>query len=305
MNRIIKIVALVFLPAGLYGQMAPLTSQYMLNPVTINPSLAGHSGALNISLFYKSQWTGIEGSPETTTLAIDAPFPYSKLGLGLIIASDRIGVTKRNRFTTSYAYKIDMGEGRLSFGLGAGMVTINSAWSDLTADDPGDDAYLINSPVFIVPSFSFGVYYSRLNFFAGISVPELTGNRFNFNTNRYDLVFEPEKYHYLLYTGYIFSLSPKLVFSPSTLVAYSAGEDLLYDINAHFNMADRLWLGVSYRNNRSVGGLIQIAVNKQFKVAYLYDFDLGRLGRYSNGSHEVMLRYEFHYQVKAVNQLIF
>ena len=279
MNRIIRTFILVLVPAGVFGQMTPYTSQYLLNPITINPALAGHRGALNISLFYRSQWVGIDGAPETATLAIDAPFPYSRFGLGLILTSDRVGVTRKNRFTSSYAYNVKMGEGSFALGLGAGVVTINSAWSDLSADDPGDEAYLINSPVYIVPTFSFGVYYSRRNFFAGLSVPELTRNVFDFNRNKYDLVFDPAQYDYLLYTGFMFNLSPKLVFSPSTLVTYSYGEDLLYDINAHFNMADRLWLGASYRNDRSVGGLIQIAVNKQLKVAYIYDFDLGRLGR--------------------------
>lgn len=295
----------MLLPAALLSQTAPVTSHYLLNPITINPALAGQRGALNISLFYRSQWVGIDGAPETATFAIDAPFSYSKLGVALIITSDRIGVTKKNRFSTYYAYKINMGEGSFSLGLGAGVVTINSAWSDLSADDPGDDAYLINSPVFIVPSFKFGVYYSHKNFFAGISVPELTESIFDYGKNKYDLTFDPEQYHYLLHTGFMLNLSQKFVFSPSTLVTYSAGEDLLYDINTHFNVADRLWLGVSYRNKRSVGGLIQIAVNQQFKVAYLYDVDIGTLGRYTNGSHEVMLSYEFHYRVKAVNQLIF
>ena len=42
-----------------------------------------------------------------------------------------------------------------------------------------------------------------------------------------------------------------------------------------------------------MSALLQFAVNRQFKVAYSHDFDLGKLGTYSNGSHEVMLRYEF------------
>ena len=51
--------------------------------------------------------------------------------------------------------------------------------------------------------------------------------------------------------------------------------------------------------------LASVAVNNQLRIGYTYDFDLGKLGRYSNGSHEAMLRYEFRYKVDVVNPLIF
>ncbi len=114
-----------------------------------------------------------------------------------------------------------------------------------------------------------------------------------------------DKYYYLFNTGYLFTLSPKFKLFPSTLVTFSPGEKLLYDINVHASYLDRFWGGVSYRNNRAVAVLLQAAVNEQFKVGYTYDFDFGKLGRYSNGSHEIMLRYEFKYKVDVVNPLIF
>ena len=305
MIKIFTTLILLIIPAGLFSQLTPNTNQYILNPLSINPSLAGNRGALNLALFYRSQWVGIEGSPQTITLAMDAPFPLSKVGLGLIITNDKIGVTKQTRFITCYSYKISIGEGNLSLGLGAGVITTNTAWSDLSTDDPGDDSYLVSSRVLLVPDFSFGVYYSLRNYFAGITVPELLGYRFDFTKNKYDLTIDPGQYHYLINTGYLVNLSPKLLFVPSALVSLSPGEKVMYDINAYLNLSDHLWLGVSYRNKRSVGGLIQFAVNQQTKIAYTYDFDFGPLARYSNGSHEVMLRYIFKYKVTVVNQLIF
>ena len=139
----------------------------------------------------------------------------------------------------------------------------------------------------------------------GISIPKLLGYRFDFDKNKYTLKVNPGQYYYLFNTGYVFNLTPKSKFFPSTLVTFSPGEKLLYDINAHFSFFDRLWVGASYRSNRSVAGLLQFAVNNQLRVAYTYDFDFGRLGRYSNGSHEIMLRYEFRYKVNVVNPLIF
>lgn len=305
MNRIITTFFLILIPTGLLSQLIPVTDQYILNPQTINPSLAGNRGSFNIAAFYRRQWIGISGAPETMTLAMDAPLSHSKIGLGLMISSNKIGVTRETRFNTSYAYKIGMGKGSLSLGLGAGFITTKTAWSDLSVDDPGDEYYLITSNTYVLPDFSFGAYYSHQNYFIGMSVPKLIGYSFDYNKNKYDLKIDPNKYNYLLNAGYAFIISPKLIFIPSTLITFSSGEKLLYDVNAHFNISDRLWLGASYHNNRSVTGLIQFAVNYQIKVAYSYDYDFGTLGRYNNGSHEIMLRYEFHYKVKVANQLIF
>ena len=156
MKRIIKSFILLLIPLSLAGQLAPVTSQYVLNPLSINPAYAGNRGALNIAAFYRRQWAGIPGAPETMTLAADAPFLDSKLGLGFIITNDKIGVTKETHFLTNYSYKITMNKGNLSFGLGAGLMTTNTTWSDLVVLDPGDENFLNNSRVFIVPDFSFG-----------------------------------------------------------------------------------------------------------------------------------------------------
>ena len=85
MKRIIKLFILLLIPLSLSGQLAPVTSQYVLNPLSINPAYAGNRGALNIAAFYRRQWVGIPGAPETMTLAADAPFLDSKLGLGLLL----------------------------------------------------------------------------------------------------------------------------------------------------------------------------------------------------------------------------
>ena len=96
-----------------------MTNQYVLNPLTINPAYAGNRGVLNIAAFYRKQWAGIQGAPETMTFTADAPVLDNKVGLGLIVINDKVGVTKETYFISNYSYSIDLGEGSLSFGLGA------------------------------------------------------------------------------------------------------------------------------------------------------------------------------------------
>jgi type IX secretion system PorP/SprF family membrane protein len=305
MRRIIKTVFFILIPFSLSGQLAPVTNQYVLNPLTINPAVAGNRGVLNIAAFYRKQWAGIQGAPETMTFAADAPVLDNKVGLGLTIISDKVGVTKETYFMSNYSYNLTLGEGSLAFGLGAGIITTNTAWSDLVVLDPGDELYLVDSRRFIVPSFSFGTYYSNHNYFFGFSIPKFIGYKFNYDKNKYSLTVDPGQYNFLINTGYAFNLSPTVDFIPSTLLSFTPGQKFLYDLNGHFNFNNRLWVGASYRSARSLGALIQIQVNNQFKVAYTYEYDTGKLGGYSNGSHEIMLRYEFRYKVNVVDPLIF
>jgi type IX secretion system PorP/SprF family membrane protein len=305
LKTICKIVLYLLLPLSASAQLVPVSDHYILNPLTINPAYAGSRGALNIAAFYRRQWVGMPGAPETITFSADAPLFNSKLGLGLIIVSDKVGVTKDNSFNSNYSYKINIGNGILSFGLGAGVIATNTNWSRLVVLDPGDEFALTGSRVYIVPDFSFGVYYNNLKYFAGFSIPELTGYKFDLNKNKYSLNINTGQYLYMFNTGYEFDIAPRTKFFPSTLITYSPEGKLLYDINSHFSFFNRFWIGGSYHSSGSVTGLFQLSVNNQLKVAYSYYFDFSELRQYNNGSHEIMLRYEFRYKVDAISPLNF
>ena len=298
----------VYIACGQSSASRPINNQYVLNPVSINPSFAGGYGALNLFTFYGKQWVGVEGSPSTIAFSVDAPFADQKLGLGLMVESDKIGVTKENLISTSYAYRIDMNTGMLAFGLGASIVLTNTAFSDLVVLDPGDEIYLADTRTFGVPNFSFGANYSYRNFFAGFSIPKLLSYSFDFGKNKYVLDNDFSNYSYLLNTGYMFNVSEKIMLFPSLLMRYSAipsPSKFQYDINMNVGFFDRFWVGGSFRNRRNAAAMFQFQPTDQMKIAYSYNYEISELGRYSNGSHEIMLRYVFKYKVDAINPLNF
>jgi type IX secretion system PorP/SprF family membrane protein len=296
----------VFLISGtLSAQTIDYSEGYFFNPITINPAYAGGRGALNVSFLYDQQWTGITGAPETVALSADAPLLNSRLGLGLNIIRDKYAVTKETAFKTSYAYRLDLGGDILSLGLGAGLITTNTKWSDLVVIDPGDDLYLTDSKVFALPDFSFGMYYSVKNYFAGFSIPNLIDYDFDYNKNKYALKVNPGDYYYLLYTGNIFEIAPKMKFLPSVLLAVPPGKKIQYDLHAQLGFADKLWCGLSYLNGRSVAGHLRVQLNEQLTFGYRYKFEISQLRTYNNGSHEVMIRYEFKYRVDVIDPLEF
>jgi type IX secretion system PorP/SprF family membrane protein len=303
-----KLAAVLFLIiriTGSYAQVPPVSDQYIFNPLVINPAFTGARGALSIAAFYRSQWTGIKGAPETVTLSADAPYSDTKSAVGFLLIRDKIGVTKSTSFSGAYAYRTGAWKGNLSLGLKAGLITTHTKYSDLVALDPGDELYMADSRVHVLPDFSFGAYYSTSKFFVGLSIPRLLGYDFKPDKGRYSLKVNPGQYYYLLNAGYSVELAPEIKFIPSTLLSLSPGEKSMLDINALFSFSDRLWAGLAYRTNKSLAGLFQFGINPKMKFAYTYFIDFNRLGHFSNGSHEIMLRYDFQFKADVVNPLIF
>ena len=74
-------------------------------------------------------------------------------------------------------------------------------------------------------SFSFGTYYANKNYFLGFSIPKFIGYKFNYDKNKYSLTVDPGQYNFMLYTGYVFNLSPKVDFIPSTLLNFYSGTE--------------------------------------------------------------------------------
>jgi len=305
MKRIITLLFLVLIPAGVFCQLIPTTDQYLLSPMSINPAFAGGRSALSASLFYRNQWMGMNGSPKTGTFSIDAPLLGERIGLGLSVTTDKIGVTKEEQVMTNYAFRIAIGGGTLSMGIGAGLVITNTAWSDLIVNDPGDEFYLRDSRTFFMPNFRFGLYYTYKKYFAGFSVPQFLKYSFDFDKDKYSLHNDASNFNYLFTTGYKFSLGKKMGFIPSTLLSYMPSEGFYFDLNAQVGYMDILWLGISYRSSKSLSALFQFQINSQLGVGYTYNYTLGTLGSYNTGTHEIMLRYEFHYKVDAINPLDF
>jgi len=303
MKKIFKLLPFFLLSLDVLGQTGPIPSEYQFNPVLINPACAGNRDALNLAAFYRNQWVSIKGAPVTMTFSVDAPISNEKIGLGLLISSDRIGVTKENNLVTSYAYKINIGDGYLSMGLAAGVTLTSTNYSDLVVLDPTDEVYLSSSRVFVIPSFSFGLYYTYHDFFTGFSLPKLLASDFDFGKNKYVLSFKPAQYNYLLTAGNNFALNSKIRLLPSFLVDYLPGAKIQFDLNTQAGLLNKYFIGISYRNNRSMVGMLQLQINNQFRLGYSYDFELSTLGSFSNGSHEIMLRYEFRYKLNAVSPL--
>jgi type IX secretion system PorP/SprF family membrane protein len=293
MKTIIKIALLLFCTQQVMAQQEGVVSQYMFNGLFINPAYAGSHKYFSTSLLYRKQWVGFEGSPESIIAAVDGPIQNENMGIGLIIARDKIGVTNESSFLANYSYNIKLGSGKLAFGIKAGASYYEAALTELTYWDEEDPVYSGNIQSKIIPKFGAGIYYHQAKWFAGFSIPTLIAS-----DNEYDFSANINKSsnlrkHYYLTGGYVFDLNDKLKLKPSTLIKYVKSAPVEVDINCSILYDETIWFGISYRTNDAIVGIIEYQANKKFRIGYSYDFTISEIGNYSSGSHEIMIGYDF------------
>jgi type IX secretion system PorP/SprF family membrane protein len=305
MKRLLFLIAAIICGQVVLAQLEPLSSQYMLNTLAINPAYAGSREALSITLLHRNQWTGFEGAPKTETLALHAPLRNESVGLGLLAMSDRAGVSDSKIFTGNFAYRIFAGSGVLSLGLGGGISIVRNRWNELVAVDPDDDALPLSAGSYILPDFSIGIYYHNDRFYGGLSMPMFLTHHFNAASGSFELVNDFTQYTYLLHGGTLFHLSARWSILPSAMIRFSQVSTPQADINLHAGYHERAWLGFSYRTNKSLIGMFIVQVNNQLALAYSYDTGFGHTGSSLGGSHEIMIRYDFRYIIDVINPRYF
>ncbi len=279
------------------AQQDPMYSQYMFNGLLINPAYAGSHEALSATLLYRNQWVGVSGAPKTGTFTIDAPLNNEKVGLGLNLINDKIGVTTKNGIMGSYSYKIKFNGSILAAGFQVGFNFINSNYTSVQYSDnqsQTDQSFMINGKK-QYPGFGLGLYYYTNRFYAGISVPEF-GSYFTGTTN---YLFN-QAVHYFFTTGYVFDISDEMKFKPSTLVKYVNGSPLTADVNLTFWFFDTFTIGTSYRSGASLNIFTEIKLTQQINFGYAYEYMYNDLRNYNTNTHEFMLRYDFNFQPSKV-----
>src|SRR5688572_1703571 len=115
------ILLLLSFASVVHAQQNPLYAQYLLNPMAINPAYAGRNNNLNITAGYRTQWTGLEGHPQTFNINGHSSIINNKAGAGFLLVQDRIGNAITTEINVSFAYKLELHETTFSFGMQAGM----------------------------------------------------------------------------------------------------------------------------------------------------------------------------------------
>lgn len=297
-TSIIKVLFIVLSVMGTLGAIAQqdaMFTQYFFNPLSVNSGYAGSRDAMNATLLAREQWVGIDGRPRTQTFTIQSPLPNDRLAVGLSVVKDQVGPVNNTALYGDVAYRFQVSEkARLSLGLKAGVNFFSANLKSLEGLNPADASFSQNIGNQALPNFGFGAYYWTDRYFIGLSTPKLIEN--DLGTASGDYSQPKERRHLFLMGGYVFDLNESVKFKPTTLVKYVAGAPVSVDLTANFLFNERLWVGGMYRLGDAMGALLSFQINSQLRAGYSYDYTLSELNDYNNGSHELMISYDFIFQ---------
>ncbi|UKJ06465.1 type IX secretion system membrane protein PorP/SprF [Solitalea lacus] len=289
-----------------YAQQDAQFSQYMFNGIYINPAYAGYKERLNLHTFYRSQWTGgLDGNPETFSLALDAIANDGNVGLALNVLKDQLGAESTLSGYLNYAYRLPVSESaRLAFGLGAGVSQYAINGSKLSPNQLEDPTVPKTNQSVFVPDIRAGLYYSNDFFYAGVSMDNLIAQYMSYTKNPSILI--PKKMpHFYLTAGGLMSFTEHFLVKPSFLLKNESKGPASLDLNVFMLFAQRVWLGGSYRTGISIWkkenlqqdlsttnalvGLAEVFISDRLRIGYAYDFSYNKFKDFNYGTHELSL----------------
>lgn len=292
----VQLIILFVAGAGgsdVFAQQGPQYTQFMFNNLAINPAYAGADEQTSVTLVVRDQWGKIENAPSTQSLAVHS-LVGKRVGLGLTVNHDRIGVHRNTNALASYAYHLRAGKRAFfSMGLQAGVTSFRSDYPSLAgnSNDPLLTKYVKDTKL----NLGAGVYFRSPKLDVGISSPGLLGRKIYVNDTT---VVTFRNADLLGYVRYRLRLNLDFTLQPSVLVKYYPDLPLSFDTNWMIVYKDVISVGVSYRNRESLDMLIKLQLTTRLEVGYAYDYPLSDGAFINSSSHELMLNYVFRKNTK-------
>lgn len=285
---LLTIVVLMLTMQTARAQQSASYTQYMDNLTPLNPAASLLDKAASVSTLVRNQYVGVQGAPNTFIFNANMPLENINGAAGLVINNDNFAVEHQFEINAYFAKAVQLGENSfLSVAIDAGLRNYIADYSSLAPEDPA----FRNDIRETKPNIGFGVLYFSNEYYIGVSVPQLTfrdlGDGSLLNNDYF-------RNHYYFSGGIIENLGDDVKIKPATIVSYVRGVPLIADISTTFYFKEVLGLGVNYRTNNEMAGIVSYNLG-QFHIGYSYQFGLtsSNIGGLNNATHEITLSYRF------------
>ena len=289
------ILAIFLINSSLKAQQLPMYSQFFWNDFVVNPAYTGVTNSPRVQLGYRNQWGGFEGAPSTYTLGGHTLLKNKKMGVGgMLFMDDAGGAVSQMGLMLNYNYILKLNE-KSNLSMAVSGVINQYSYDGSGIENINPDPSLSGNVKQISPDMSFGLLYSlndKLRI--GFGVNQLVQSRLSKLNDLNTLSLGENRLirHYNLTTSYSFKLSESFDLDPYFLVRSAFIAPPLLELGAKGTLNDLLFFGLSLRHFESA--IAMLGVNfKNTILAYSYDYNTSDISGYSNGSHEILLAYQF------------
>lgn len=297
MNRIIYYILILlgtlFLPIqNLSAQQEDAFAQFMYYKQAINPAQTGSSQGINITGLVRNQWIGLSGAPKWQSLLFSMPLLNNRVGVGGNIYRHTVGITQITGLDGSYAYRLPVPRGFLSFGLQTSVRFMQQNFGLVTGTQPieQDESIPVGLQSKYLPNFGAGVYYESKRAYVGLSVPRLLRSNIDFSDKGQLITRETQHYYFM--AGATIPLGESWELNPQTLWRYLPNAPFDADINLSAIFRKKISGGLSYRigsETAIVSTGLQLGDHLHLGMAFEASFS--DIQKYNSGTAEVIIRY--------------
>ncbi len=295
-----KLLFIIFAFVGLQqvsAQNEAIFNHYHINPILVNPAVAGYNDYNIIHLNTRTQWTSFGdsgGHPAAYAATFNGAIGKT-FGLGAMIFNENIASLTRTRVQLDYSFRYQINE-KVKFAFGFSTEWMQERIPNSVLNNPLYDTNDIlledaaNGRNFFDASLGAFATFNKATF-VGVSFPSLISQRTD------DVLGDNGLFqYYTLMAGHRFGVEGgDFELEPSIMIRQLRNVPSMIDFNikAHL-LEEKITTGITYR--AGTGGAVALLLGTKLsniRIYYSYDISFQRFQRYNNGSHELTASFEF------------
>jgi type IX secretion system PorP/SprF family membrane protein len=175
-------------------------------------------------------------------------------------------------------------------------IDLNGIYFGIDPNDPNKGPIDPKSDPLYQSLLSTGSAYTNLNIRAGFL---LYTSRYYFGFSYLPLAniviqdnetdLSASYYRGVIQAGYSFPISATTDIKPSVLALWQDDNKFIIDYNVKVYIDQKIWFGLTYRDVKSMVGIIGFNLNEKLGASYSYELSANNLHQFGGGSHELVL----------------
>jgi type IX secretion system PorP/SprF family membrane protein len=296
MKKLFLILFSYVLIGQLNSQQLPNYTLFMMNPFVYNPALAGTANYYQIRSNHRFQWVGFKDAPITNSISAFGPHKKKNMGFGGTLYNDVTGPISRTGANGVYAYNVSLTTDiRLSMGVSLGFMQYKIDGTKIETYTPNDPALPSSVISRIIPDASVGLYAYSSNFHVGFAADQLLNNAVTKESvvETGTIGMNKLKSHFYLMGGYIYFINRDWNIEPGLVLEKMWPAPFQLQIYCKAIYKNMIWGGLTFRTQDAVSIMIGYTHEKKIFVGYSFDLAVNDIRKYSYGSHEIFIGFNF------------
>ncbi len=260
----------------------------------LNPAGLATSGN-SVFADYRKQWAGFTNSPEQLSLLVQGGFLQNKIGLGLVIDQDKVGMLNRFHIGGGFRHKLKFSDNHyLNLGLQIGVERNLIDFSRIEAHDPSEVEDIQSSQSLSVARTTIGAHYHVAKFNIGISASFFLGRNLKYsNPVTSSSVSFSKVPFYSCYLNRPFKIGEKWKYTPSIILISTQGLPIFINHCHTFDFDNRFDFGLGHRQTANLYLHAGIMLWSQIKISYVYQQNFSNYSSILSNTHELGICFQF------------